>query len=189
MRTERSRARKLLQWGHALSSMECRNETWRGFVARLCFNGAMLFRAWNAESHRIRNHCNLGFNGAMLFRAWNGSLRFRTTDLEQASMGPCSFEHGMGLSSAPEEYKAALQWGHALSSMECPIAFSFTFTINSFNGAMLFRAWNAADNLRRNISVTASMGPCSFEHGMIGLTSFDLISPKLQWGHALSSME
>ena len=142
MRTERSRARKLLQWGHALSSMECRNETWRGFVARLCFNGAMLFRAWNAESHRIRNHCNLGFNGAMLFRAWN----------VRPSQGWWTWHH-------------------------------------RFNGAMLFRAWNAELHCTAALSIQASMGPCSFEHGMQKKRTGGDQLTRLQWGHALSSME
>ncbi len=37
-----------------------------------------------------------------------------------------------------------LQWGHALSSMECRQRKRLQLAVSSFNGAMLFRAWNAS---------------------------------------------
>ena len=54
---------------------------------------------------------------------------------------------------------------------------------------MLFRAWNGVDLGLILTRLAASMGPCSFEHGMQGLAASMGWEDKLQWGHALSSME
>ena len=178
-----------------------------------CFNGAMLFRAWNAIwrfNAKSRRYC---FNGAMLFRAWNARASCPTVTEHNASMGPCSFEHGMAAGSFRKYDWATLQWGHALSSMECRRSDSRRFGFGGFNGAMLFRAWNVVRRCslwRRLLSFNgamlfrawnddchgqtkalgrASMGPCSFEHGMV-LSNKNVVDVKtLQWGHALSSME
>ena len=127
----------------------------------------MLFRAWNVAVIDQVPNVTTSFNGAMLFRAWNARIIRESFFPATASMGPCSFEHGMYLMFRP-----------------C------TFHRSGFNGAMLFRAWNASKRggcvsslIRLQWGQALSSMEC--DSGLPVQTGFMW----LQWGHALSSME
>ncbi len=157
----------------------------------VCFNGAMLRRAWKFNWLIERSTVSMSFNGAMLRRAWKYDDVAIGGHWVNASMGPCSVEHGnprvvdVSTRCSPSFNGAMLRRAWKSLGLEYVIR-----RYGSFNGAMLRRAWkysvmvvcvlvkrsrfNGA-MLRRAWKCTAmglcgdykraSMGPCSVEHG------------------------
>ena len=159
------KASSTLQWGHALSSMEC-----------------------SAVKVQRRESVPLQWGHALSSMEWLvfGELLL-VADLLQWGHALSSMECATSLACASVSYP--LQWGHALSSMEWKSTLPYNRPGASFNGAMLFRAWNGTKFGPRRIQSSASMGPCSFEHGMSDCVFVHVHHQQLQWGHALSSME
>ena len=107
------------------------------------FNGATPFQAWKHAVQWFGFGKQAGFNGATPFQAWK--LRepaFFFHEADKASMGPRLFRRGNLSGCTSSKLNHALQWGHAFSGVETPIAGIPRHPIfDGFNGATPFQAW------------------------------------------------
>ncbi len=131
------------------------------------FNEAVLFRARKVRIENEKRAEQLRFNEAVLFRARKALFFLSTHRQGIASMRPCSFEHGKVLGArwhdnVPGRFNEAVLF-RARKAMR---PFGGNGCVEScFNEAVLFRARKVSIKHRSHFVHTASMRPCSFEHG------------------------
>ena len=156
------------------------------------FNGAAFLRTRNRRTTWRTASSTVGFNGAAFLRTRNRAPISGHADLgPRASMGPRSYERGIATYRCRgRDRDLWLQWGRVLTNAESlPWSWDHLKVVALQWGRVLTNAESRLPAETWRSRGAASMGPRSYERGIVGTALVAVGIAALQWGRVLTNAE